>query len=138
MTAIHHYNCSKCDFTCAEFSPEVRFVARVYEFGQNRIAPLLRRQAWCEHCQLLTQAERIPSLSDIEKQVASYQKLLSGEGGFDRYTLALKKLAEKYVAYAQLWKEWATSHAHRQGNCLNCGHAVDALPASGANDAGDT
>ncbi|MES2106682.1 MAG: hypothetical protein V4634_21865 [Pseudomonadota bacterium] len=138
MTAIYRFSCSKCDFTCPEFPREARFVVRVYDFGQNRIAPLLRRQAWCRHCKLLTQAERIPSLADIEKQIASYKKVLLGQGKSDGYALALKALAEKYVAYTQLWKEWATSHSYRQGNCLDCGNCVDTLPACGANDAGET
>ena len=138
MTAIYRYSCSKCDFMCPEFPPEARFVVRVYDFGQNRIAPLLRRQAWCRHCRLLTQAESIPSLADIEQQIASYRKVLLGQGKRDSYALALKALVEKYVMYSQLWKEWATSHSHRQGNCLDCGNSVDTLPASGANNAGDT
>ncbi len=115
------------------------FIVRIYDLGKGRLAPLLRKDAWCKHCDRIVQAEKIPVIAEIEQEIAKYEKLLLKDGtGEDGYSRALRELRKAFVRDAQSWKDWAVSQQHREGNCTGCGKAAASLDVAGNNEAGES
>jgi hypothetical protein len=124
--SLHVYVCSRCDLRCP--ASGVPDGVPIYALGDDKVAPLRTRAAWCATCAAVTRAEALPSEHRVEEDIReATEDSRRHADDAEPFLRQMAALNARYVASSDAWRAWAAERRGTGEHCLRCGSEVPVL-----------
>ncbi|MCA9138361.1 MAG: hypothetical protein KDB00_16435 [Planctomycetales bacterium] len=114
----HEYTCDRCNLTATYVSTEIGY----YRLADGTDIPRLSQPAWCNYCNALRSAERLPELERLQQILAEIESAGLSDGDYD-FLESLQQSPESYLAErVSKWRASVRWRSQRQSppRCLEC------------------